>query len=125
MKNIGRACVVEVGDVIDLTDADVTYSKAEKSENLRIVIRNQMRSGFITIFAGKEAIGFKRAKIVSISKVVMTARKFNQWITKNFTNVYATLEETDEMPTLIAENGIPKTNITDKSEWVRPEWKGE
>lgn len=117
--------MVEVGDVIDLTNADVTYSKMEKSENLRIVIRNQMQSGFITIFAGKEAIGFKRAKIVSISKVVMTARKYNQWITKNFTNVYAELEETDEMPTLIAQNGIPKTNITDKSDWVRPEWKGE
>lgn len=121
----GSVCKIKVGDVIDLTDADVTYSKFTKSENLRIVLKTERQNGFMTLFAGKEAVGFHRAKVVSIDAVVMSVKKYNGVENKQFTNVYVTLEDTDEMPNVYAKN-TPVSRRTDMDdEWVRPEWKGE
>lgn len=114
------------GDVIDLEDADVTFSKMKNEENLRIVLRTELRNAFITLFAGKESIGLHRAKVVSIDEVYMTCKKYNSLTNKQFVNVYVTLEETDEIPTLYAENSNGHTTFADEGvEWKRPEFRKE
>ena len=96
---------IEIGDVIDLANAEVTESTRFKRSDLFIRIASQNGKNYVHCYAPVECRNYLRGKVTRINRVWKYPTGKNGRFYVNM-NVYIDLEPTDEEPTLYSAANI-------------------
>lgn len=108
---MGGSIVVSPGDIIDIVDSELTQNQ-DKETNVMIILRNAVRTNYITLFAQEEAKNWSRIRVKSIDWVLFyRTRGGSSWW--NHCDIGITAENAyGEEPTIYSENS--KANVKKK-----------